>query len=414
MKPLLILAYHFPPENATGAARPFRFYRYLPEFGYQPYVVAAGDPNQASPLKNVCYVPDKFISAKKTFSEKVLRKFLFPTDEGVFWTRSATAVAEKIVATHSVPAVVSTAPPFTTHMVALALKRRRGLKWIADFRDPLVGNPFRIQSGFPALVDRYLQARFLSYADALISVTDVFGRDWYRADPSYSGKVHTIWNGFDPDEVFPSPKISPQSRQILSHVGGLYGGRDGVQILQSLERLIGRGKVDPNHLLVRLIGYLEPRIEQENQALFRALKEKGCLEYGGEVPRNQALQILADSNYLLLLDGNRQNLAYAVPAKFYEYVRIGRPILTNTQRNSPLDHFVPECGIRHIIIYTDDSVQETDRKMMDLLALSSEPVSPSPWFSETFDGRRHAGALAAILDNILRSAPDIIPVAQRA
>ena len=35
----LIVAYYFPPENTSGAARPARFFRYLPEFGFDPVVV---------------------------------------------------------------------------------------------------------------------------------------------------------------------------------------------------------------------------------------------------------------------------------------------------------------------------------------------------------------------------------------
>src|SRR5215471_17167671 len=164
-KPLLIVAYHFPPENATGAARPFRFYRYLPDFGYQPYVLAAGNPDPSSSLENVCNVPDPFASSQKTFTEKVLRKFLLPTDEGVLWTRSAITAAEKIVSRHSIQAVFSTAPPFTPHIAALTLKRRLRLKWIADFRDPLVGNPFRSQNRLPAIADRVLQRRIFRHAD---------------------------------------------------------------------------------------------------------------------------------------------------------------------------------------------------------------------------------------------------------
>src|SRR4051794_15550419 len=40
-KPVLLLAYHFPPDNASGSARPFRFYKYLPEYGYEPHVITA-------------------------------------------------------------------------------------------------------------------------------------------------------------------------------------------------------------------------------------------------------------------------------------------------------------------------------------------------------------------------------------
>ena len=36
---VLIIAYHFPPDAAVGALRPQKFVKYLPEFGWKPYVL---------------------------------------------------------------------------------------------------------------------------------------------------------------------------------------------------------------------------------------------------------------------------------------------------------------------------------------------------------------------------------------
>ena len=406
-----MLAYHFPPENASGSARPFRFYRYLPDFGYQPYVVTAGHPDSASPRENVWRVPNRYlVPSRNSFAgvaEMALRKFLFPTDDGLLWTRSALAAAEEVVRTNSIQAVFSTAPPFTAHIAALRLKHRFGLKWIADFRDPLVGNPFRVQGGLPARIDSSLERRIFRHADALITVTDTIGEEWTHRFPGIGAKVHIIWNGFDPAEVFPPPAASHGPRRCLSHVGEAFRGREPVQILRSIDRLIERSLLDPAHLLVRMIGYLEPAIVTENLLLFNRLKEKGCLEYGErKVPRNQALQVMADSDYLFLLDGNLLGIGYAVPAKFFEYVRSGRPILANTRQDSPIDRILPRCGVRYGLIYPSDSEEETDRKMIEFLAQPTEPASPSAWFLETFDGRRHAGMLASILDSLFGVASE--------
>src|SRR5262245_29015153 len=39
MKRALLLAYHFPPDGLVGAARSFKFARYLPEHGWEPTVL---------------------------------------------------------------------------------------------------------------------------------------------------------------------------------------------------------------------------------------------------------------------------------------------------------------------------------------------------------------------------------------
>ncbi|NLJ28327.1 MAG: glycosyltransferase family 4 protein [Deltaproteobacteria bacterium] len=39
MKRILIIAFHFPPDAAVGGVRPAKFAKYLPEFGWEPYVL---------------------------------------------------------------------------------------------------------------------------------------------------------------------------------------------------------------------------------------------------------------------------------------------------------------------------------------------------------------------------------------
>ena len=64
---VLLFAFHFPPDNASGAARPNRFFKYLPEFGYQPEVITAASlPNPVAHVHSVP-APTRFPS-KRTAS----------------------------------------------------------------------------------------------------------------------------------------------------------------------------------------------------------------------------------------------------------------------------------------------------------------------------------------------------------
>ena len=38
---VVLIAYHFPPDNAIGGARPWRFYKYLKRLGYECHVLTA-------------------------------------------------------------------------------------------------------------------------------------------------------------------------------------------------------------------------------------------------------------------------------------------------------------------------------------------------------------------------------------
>src|ERR1700731_1548971 len=89
---VLILAYHFPPENVIGSARPYRFYKYLSRLNYRCHVITAmdqvmrGDPNSE-------YVPDPFVTQpRRGFGwqvERAIRKFLMPAVTGIRWSLHA-------------------------------------------------------------------------------------------------------------------------------------------------------------------------------------------------------------------------------------------------------------------------------------------------------------------------------------
>jgi hypothetical protein len=109
-------------------------------------------------------------------------------------------------------------------------------------------------------------------------------------------------------------------------------------------------------------------------------------------------------DYLLLLDINDRNLGLQVPAKVFDYVRIGRPILAYTPNGSPLAGILMKSGVPHQIIYTDSPEPVRDEKLMALLRLSSEPVQPSPWFLEQFDASRQTSTLVDILESLQHRA----------
>ena len=91
---------------------------------------------------------------------------------------------------------------------------------------------------------------------------------------------------------------------------------------------------------------------------------------------------------------------FQVPAKLFEYVRVGRPILACTMKGSPVDRLLEESGIPNVRIYFDLSEEEIDARLADFLALPTDPVPMAPGFARKFDGTHQTGALARILDEL--------------
>lgn len=404
---IILIAYHFPPSDAAGAARAGRFYRFLPEFGVDVDVVTANPLASADAGSWLVSVPGFERPTRATLAglqELVFRKFLTPSEMSVFWGREAAKRALDMAAGGRYSAIVSSCPPGNVNRAALRLKRRARLPWIADFRDPMVGNSGRVQSGFPARLDRYAERKFLGQAQLVIANTDAVFNRWRSHYPEYAHKIRLLWNGFDPESQIQAPPPKASGPRVIVHTGTIYRFRHPFVLLDSVKRLVSADRLDPTTIQVQLVGLVEPwnldQIEREYAGLIRS----GCVALTGIVDRPTATQSIRESHCLLLLDMQGESGGLQLPSKVFDYVQIGRPILAFTNRDSPVTRVVQQSGILNEVVFTDDSNEIVDGKVLSFLDLPTEPRAPSKEYLETFDGRRQAGKLADMIRSVVEDA----------
>ncbi|MBK8489273.1 MAG: hypothetical protein IPL48_16005 [Bacteroidetes bacterium] len=75
------------------------------------------------------------------------RNFFIP-DARKFWIEPSVKFLLKYISDKPVDIIISTGPPHSMHMIALALKQKTELPWIADFRDPWTNIDFYDQLHF--------------------------------------------------------------------------------------------------------------------------------------------------------------------------------------------------------------------------------------------------------------------------
>lgn len=403
---VILLAYYYLPDNTSGVQRAVRLAKYLPQHGYDTVVVCSSHAGQLPGVRNVVHVPttaDRWPRAD--FCSRLaagVQRFL-PYNEQLPWAPHAIAAARRVISQRPVAAVISTSPPLASHLAALWLKKRHGLIWLADFRDPLLGNPGRPRK-WARSYDAVLQRSIFSHADALIAVTDAVANEWRAQYPSWAHKVHLIWNGFDPEDAIVPAPLAPRPYKVLAHIGVLYVQRHPIAMVASLERLVRRGLIEPGSIRIRFVGPIQQETQFASHPAVAALLQQGCVELEGQlIPRQQALREAAAADFLLLLDiVSLSNVGYTVPAKLYDYILTGRPILAVTDHGSPVERILGKSGILYVCLYHDDSEAELDRKLLAFFQLSTRPQNPSPWFLDQFDGNRQAGTVAALLNTLLR------------
>jgi glycosyltransferase involved in cell wall biosynthesis len=405
-----MVAYFYPPDNFSGAIRAGRFVKYLRKLGHPVTVLAAAAENLGPVGEDVHRVRGEFAFEPRrdsaAFLERAIHKILLPSDWGYTWAWRAAVYAARFMRREPRPVVISTFPPLACHWVGLLLKKRYGAPWIADFRDPYWGSPLRNRRR-AVLFDRRMQRAIFRNADVAVATTDVMLDLWRPEYPQWCEKMHLIWNGYDPEEALGPAPLPPRPHRVIAHVGAIYSKRHPNQLLASLARLTGRGLLDPASVKVRLVGSISEDGSVDRELLDR-MKSSGLLELTPELPRAAAQQVMATSDYLLLLDmmldvPSINVPSINVPAKLYEYIRVGRPILLCTTSNSPSERVLALSGVSYRLIQTDDTEAETDRKVLDFLSLPTEPRPLAPAFTGTFEAMSQAVYLSGLVEAAARS-----------
>ena len=426
---VLMLAYYYPPQNAIGAARPHRFARYLRRLGTPVAVVCSPLPKPGSrygerpadltvraaddarhhgptleseppairvPDASVMHNPHRLDATSRVL--QIMQRLLMPYDDRLTWLPYACAAASRELTSETV--LLSTHPPVVTHLAALALKQHSGRPWIADFRDPLWGNPSR-RSFRAGLIDRVVEGLVIRHADAVIANTDASAAVLAQRYPALAGKINTIWNGFDPeDRMEPVPRAD-RAQRIISHVGSLYGSRTPLPFVACLNRLIASGAIHHSAIQFRQFGYSDPECLDLADPIYQSLQAQGCLQAVTHIiPQHAARHEMLTTDWLLLLDMNEVNPGLQVPAKTFEYIRACRPILALTTPGSSTERVLALSGIPHACIDFDADPERFDAAVLAFLRRPFTEDTPSPQFWCEFDACRQTATLSALIDRI--------------
>jgi hypothetical protein len=325
----------------------------------------------------------------------VAERLLLPYDDRMGWLPSAYVAASRRIGPGTV--LFSTHPPTVTHLTALALKHRFGLPWIADFRDPLWGNPYRT-SQRAALIDPMVERLTVEHADAVIANTEAAGAMLRARYPALANKVHVIWNGFDPDEPLEPVDRAVSPRRVLVHTGTLYGNRTLLPVMLSLHRLIELGTVDPATIQLRQVGRVDPACHDPAHPVSVALERLGCIQVVGQnLPKPEARQEMLSAEWLLVLDMNVRNPGLQVPAKVFEYVRTGRPILAFTVSGSSTERLLAMSGAAHRCVDLDAEPAVIDAALLSFIETPHRPYRLSDAFWQSFAAPYQAQQLVDVM-----------------
>ena len=388
MKRLLMVAFHFPPlAGSSGIQRTLRLVQQLPSHGWQPLVLTAA-PMAYERVANDLMgdVPPETI-VERAFALDAQRHlalggrylgFTARPDRWISWKLDAVRVGMRMVREHRPDALWSTYPIATAHAIGAELHRRSGLPWVADFRDPMLQSDYPVEPATRTHFKKIEEAAILQARLSLFT-TPSAARTFRARYPTAADRIHVLENGYDEpsfaqleSRLAAAPTSKSGGPRVLLHSGTIYPSeRDPTQLMQALQRLHAAGVINPGLLRVRFRAAIHDALLME---LAHAHGVTDYVEVGPPVGYGDALDEMLRVDGLLLLQA--ANCNEQVPAKAYEYMRAGRPVLCLTDPAGDTAAVLRDAGIRKMARL--DSADEIADLLTVFLSDGHQGLLPSP------------------------------------
>jgi glycosyltransferase involved in cell wall biosynthesis len=178
--------------------------------------------------------------------------------------------------------------------------------------------------------------------------------DFARRYPEASGRFVTVPNGFDPEAFadLEPRRLVDRDHLVLAHAGVFYGPRRPDTLFQAVRLLRDRDGLRKKPCLV-MVG--PPTCH--DRCLSAIASDHGiddCVLLPGQVSHRQALEFMRGSDIQVLVGFSGRGSELQVPAKLFEYIGVGQPMLALAPENGGIAEVVGRCGIRSELCDPDD------------------------------------------------------------
>ncbi len=365
---ILLISYYFPPLGMAGVQRPLGLAKYLHRLGWRVYVLTVKpvsywetDPTllEALPQKIPVFRAGSLDPARVSYlfgrRRRVASGFR-PGDGKLVWGTKLGCVPFlwakgcRVIEKFSISAVWTTSPPPSLHLAGLWLKRTNDVRWFADFRDPWEVEAPEENSDLWRRRQKKLK-RLLAAADGVTAVNDRL-KD-FLCPLAGGDKVATIFNGFDPEIKISNVDTSPKVF-TMAYGGTLSPPTSPRPFLQALSRWKKEKKRNFRLLLVgKILGL--PVSEWLDEL---GLSEE--VEQAGYLPHRAALEKLSDAHLLLLILSEEEKYRLTIPAKLFEYIGVGKPILAVTSKRAAVADFLSQFPVGTLCSREEEIIEKLE------------------------------------------------------
>lgn len=414
VKRVLMVAFHFPPlHGSSGIQRTLKFVQYLPAAGWQPLVLsahqrayAATNPEQLAQIPSG--VPVRRAFALDTARHLSLRgrypRWLALPDRWAAWCLGAVPGGLALIRRHRPFVLWSTYPIASALLATLLLHKLSGLPWVIDLRDPMMDEYIPADPPTRRVI-AWLEQLCLRHCSAIVCTTPGTIRTYRARYPTLPAqRFHLIENAYDEENfcaaaqaAVPAAAPRPAGPLRLLHSGTVYPiEREPDSLFAALAALQATGQVCGARLQIVL------RASGHEAHLAQLIARHGIAELvqlAPPLPYEAALAEMLAADGLLVLQASMCNAQ--VPAKLYEYLRAGRPILALTDAGGDTAAVLRAAGISTMApLDQPAAIMAALLDFMQRCAAGQAP-RPDPAIVAGHSRQARSRQLAALLDGLL-------------
>ena len=406
-----MVAYHFPPlAGSSGIQRTLRFAQQLPRVGWSPLVLSANTRAYERTSDDLLDELPATVPIRRAFALDTARHltvqgrylaWMARPDRWVSWRFDAVRQGLQMIAAYRPQVIWSTYPIATAHLIGRALQRRSGLPWVADFRDPMA------QDGYPedpvtrqAYVD--IESAAMQHAACCVFTTPGAARTYRQRYPQASARVEVIENGFDEESFAGLPaahidtNVNTTGPLTLLHSGIVYPSeRDPTALMAGLALLRDRHGLTPKMLCIRFRAAVHDDLLR---SLAAAHGVESFIDIAPAVPYRAALTEMTSVGALLVLQA--ANCNEQIPAKLYEYLRAGRPVVGLADPAGDTAAALRHAGVPYLAPLDDAAAIATQLARLLEDHRAGRAAVPAPAAVAAASRVARTQALAALLNDV--------------
>jgi len=280
------------------------------------------------------------------FVEKVILRL--PSQ--AFWALPIALIGIYRVKTRKVNLVYSTGGAWSAHLSGYWIWKITNVTWIVELHDPLI-NFFEFKSkSFESRILLWLERKISKHSSIVWWFTE-------EAESSARGRnIEIKEKGFNglagADPPLANVNYKRKSKLCFSHFGSLVVGRSLAPFLSGLNELVQSNTINKNEVELNIYG---GHLDQESKNaiakynLQSIVNDYGRIEANGvESGRQIIMNIMTESDVLLIFHGEDEVCEEYIPSKFYEYLHAKRPILAYNYKNSQFKDLINKTNCYEI------------------------------------------------------------------